>query len=352
MSTADNLDLVMERKKNLEDKLANLRKSIVAGIDGMERSKEVRDRRRKECVLKVMKMILANLEAQDKEVMSQMKSEAFDLLRVCNKSEAELDELSSALSNSEEDISHDVLSYIQDLDRKVDGLGIQKFVGSLKLAVDSDSFDSASLMETMRDAVYLKTPSVRPRSFSLVIHENSCSGQPLDILKLEVHVNEEGLTFDPFILKRLMFSVGFTDLENGSLWDKAGEISANGQIFTFSMRKRRDMTCRLSVKFLSSNISRSPQLLQAVPVEVEAVQPDPFQLSRQFGQKLARSVSEDSSTALNPPQKTPRLEEGGFQATSSSAMECEVILVTAGEAGSEVIFLKNIVKLSSFMFDI
>ena len=351
MSTADNLDLVMERKKNLEDKLANLRKSILVGIDGMERSKEVRDRRRKECVLKVMKMILANLEAQDKEVMSQMKSEAFDLLRVCNKSESDLDELSFTLNDiSEEDISTDALSYIRDLDRQVDDLGIQTFVESLKLAVDSDSFDSASLMETMRDAVYLKTPSVRPRSFSLVIHENSCTGQPLDILKLEVHVNEEGLTFDPFILKRLKFSVGFSDLENGSLWDKAGEISANGQIFTFSMRKRRDMTCRLSVKFLSSNISRSPQLLQAV--EVEAVQPDLFQLSRQFGQKLARSVSEDSSTALNPPQKTPRLEEGGFQATSSSAMECEVILVTAGEAGSEVIFLRNIVKLGSFMFDI
>ena len=346
-ATGSNLDVEMERM-NLQDKLAKLRKSIVVGIDGMERSKEVRDRRRKECVLKVMKMILANLEAQDNEVMSQMKSDACDLLRVCNKSEAELDQLSSIISTCQEDISTDVLTDIRDLDRQVDCLGIQTFVESLNLAVDSDSFDSASVMETMRDAVYLKTPSVRPRSFSLVIHEIGCSGQPLDVLKLEVHVNQEGLTFNPFILKRLMFSVGFIDLENGSLWDKmernAGKVSANGQIFSFSMRKRTNMNCRLSVKFLSSNISRSPQLLQAV--EVEPLQTDPFQLSRQIGQKLALTVSNDSSTALFPPQKTPRLEEECFQATSGSAIQCEEGKEhqSAGEAGSEVIFLKNICK--------
>ena len=60
---------------------------------GMERSKESRVLRRKECVLKVMKMVLANLEAQDREVMNEMKSEAFDLLRVCNTFEVELGSL-------------------------------------------------------------------------------------------------------------------------------------------------------------------------------------------------------------------------------------------------------------------
>ena len=299
MSTAasSNLDLVMERK-NLQDKLTSLRRSIDAGIDVMEKSKKARDLRRKEFVLKVMKMVLANLETLDNEVMSEMKSEAFDLMRACSKSEAALAELSS-LSCSQ------LLTDIRALDRQVDSLGIQTFVQSLNLSVGLDIFDSASVMETMRDAVFLKTPSVSPRSFTLVIPEVGSSH-----LKLEVHVNQEGLTFTPFILKRLMFSVGFTDLENGSLWtkteNKTGEIRANGKIFTFRMKKKSDQNCKLSVKFLSSNISSSPQLLEAV----QAAQSARLPTASQAEQKLARDLSLDSSAGQNPPQKIPRLEEG------------------------------------------
>ena len=40
-------------------------------------------------------MVLANLETLDNEVMSEMKSEAFDLVRACSKSEAALAELAA-----------------------------------------------------------------------------------------------------------------------------------------------------------------------------------------------------------------------------------------------------------------
>ena len=337
MSTASgsNLDFVTERK-NLEEKFTNLKRSIVGGIDGMESSKGKRDLRRKECVLKVMKMILSNLEAQDKEVMNELKSEAFDLMRVCDKFEAELAQLSSVSCSQ-------LVTDIRDLDRKVDCLGIEPFVESLDLAVDSEPFDSASLMETMRDAIYLKTPSVSPRSFSLVLPEMGCPAPVWDILKLEVHVKQEGLSFNPFILKRLMFSVGFADLENCSLLskmeNKTGEISADGRVFSFWTRKRTNMTCRLSVKFLSSNISSSPQLLEAV----EDVQSD----SLQTGERLARIVSDGSSAGPDPPQKIPRLEEKCFkspltQAASSSAMEGKEhrpSKETAREDGSKVIIM-------------
>ena len=41
------------------------------------------------------------------------------------------------------------------------------------------------------------------------------------------------------------------------------------------MKKRRNVDCRLSVKFLSSNISRSPQLLEAA--QSEALQTSNYQ---------------------------------------------------------------------------
>ena len=329
------MDLVVERK-NLQEKLSSLRRSIEVGVEGMERSKESRDLRRKECVLKVMKMILANLEAQDREVMSEMKSEAFDLLRVCNKFEAELGSLSSAISSSQDDGSQ-LLTDIRDLDRQVDTLGVQTFVESLGLSVDSGSFDSSSVMETMRDAVHLRTSKVSPSYFTLVIPElETHVFHHNPILKLEVRVNQEGLSFNSFILKRLMFSVGFTDLDNCSLWSKlenmTGEVSADGKIFSFRMRKRINVDCRLSVKFLSSNISRSPQLLEAA--QSEALQTSNYQ-------KLTRNLSDDPSTDSEPPHKVARLEAGCFK--PPPAMECEEeaevrpSVETAREDGGEVI---------------
>ena len=341
---SSSLDLVLERK-NLQDKLTSLRRSIEAGVEGMEKTKEGRDLRRKECVLKVMKMILANLEAQDREVMNEMKSEAFDLLRLFNKFETELSQLSSAISSSQDDGSQ-LLSDIRVLDKKVDRLDVQKFVESLNLTVDSGFVDSSSVMETMRDAVQLNTGDVSPRSFTLVIPDIESH-----ILKLEVHANQEGLSFNSFILKRLVFSVGFADLENCPLWckleNKTGQISPDGKIFTFRMR-RRVIECKLSVKFLSSNISGSPQLLGAVKS-----QSDPHQTSSlaTVGQKLTRNLSDDSSTDQDPPQKMARLEAGGCfkspltQAAPSSAMECEERreqrpVETAREAGGQVTHLK------------
>ena len=209
------------------------------------------------------------------------------------------------------------------------------------LSVDSGSFDSSSVMETMRDAVHLRTSKVSPIYFTLVIPEKETSVfHHNHILKLEVRANQEGLSFNSFILKRLMFSVGFTDLENGSLWskleNKTGEVSADGKIFSFRMRKRRSVDCRPSVKFLSSNISRSPQLLEAA--QSEALQTSNYQ-------RLTRNLSDDPSTEHEPPHKMARLEAGCFKPPVSSVMECEEetelrpSVETAREDESEVIDL-------------
>ena len=53
----------------------------------MENSKKGRDMKRKEILLREMKLILAKLDEEDKRVMGELKSEAFDLIRVSNKYE-------------------------------------------------------------------------------------------------------------------------------------------------------------------------------------------------------------------------------------------------------------------------
>ena len=68
-------------------KLNHVRGDIETSITSMENSKKGRDVKRKEILLREMKLILAKLDEEDKRVMGELKSEAFDLIRVSNKYE-------------------------------------------------------------------------------------------------------------------------------------------------------------------------------------------------------------------------------------------------------------------------
>ena len=73
------------------------------------------------------------------------------------------------------------------------------------------------------------------------------------------------------------------------------------------------MNCKISVKYLSSNISSSPQLLEAS----EAVQSDLLKTSSEARVgKLAPSLSDNSSPGQCSPQKIPRLETAGLKSVS------------------------------------
>ena len=115
-----------------------------------------------------------------------------------------------------------------------------------------------------------------------------------------------------------MFSVGFTDLENCSLWskleNKTGEVSADGKIFSFRMKKQRNVDCRLSVKFLSYNISRSPQLL-------EAAQSEAFQTSNY--QELSAFLLAAAAAGLEA-------GAAGFSETSGLLSKEELSLLESG----------------------
>ena len=73
--------------RDLWVKLSHVRRDIETSISSMENSKKGREVKRKEILLREMKLILAKLDEEDKRVMGELKSEAFDLIRVSNKYE-------------------------------------------------------------------------------------------------------------------------------------------------------------------------------------------------------------------------------------------------------------------------
>ena len=266
---ATNRDVGLGREAGeLMEMLRRVRQDIEMSVINMENSKKDRDKRRKEILLKEMKIILAKLDQEDKTVMGELKGEAFDLLRLSHKFEEELQSLAA--------------SDLRSLQMKVERVGFKTFVDCLNLSVGSVPSGSMSFMEEVTDSIYLKTPSFSAKSFLLVIPEKSPqfdrSNPEINPhhLEVQVHGSRDGPVLHPFLLKRLTVSVSCAVqgslgtsrahcLEESSLWGKLekreGEL-VDGNTFKFFIKRPKNTLCKISVKLLTSNISNSPLTFQ------------------------------------------------------------------------------------------
>ena len=277
MSTiARNADIAREREVLL-DKLSQAKKSIELGITNMENSKKERDKRKKEIVLKEMKRILAKLDEEDKKVMGELKSESLDMLRRCNMFEEDIKLISSSIQGQAAN-DQEILADYRSLQRRVDMVGFPSFADCLDLSVGSVPAGSMPFVEELTDSVFLRTPSFSGKSFLLVIPEKSPqfdrSNPEFNPKYLEVQVqgSRDCPSFHQFLLKSLTLSVtcqvqgsmgtasSTYTLEESSLWSKMdkkeGEV-VDGKTVKFFV-KRPTSLCKISVKFLRSNISNSP----------------------------------------------------------------------------------------------
>ena len=279
MSTSSrNADVVREREILL-DKLSQAKKSIELGITKMENSKKDRDKRKKEIVLKEMKCILAKLDEEDKKVMGELKSESLDMLRRCNMFEEEIKMISSSISvQGQVATDHEMLANYRSLQRRLDNVGFPSFADCLDLSVGSVPAGSMPLVEELTDSIFLKTPSFSGKSFLLVIPEKSPQFDRSNpdfnpkYLEVQVQAGRDCPFFHQFLLQRLTLTVtcqvqssmgtgssSYT-MEESSLWSKMdrkeGEV-VDGKTFKFFL-KRPNSLCKISVKFLRSNISNSP----------------------------------------------------------------------------------------------
>ena len=159
-------------------------------------------------------------------------------------------------------------------------MGFPSFAECLNLSVDSMPPGSMPFVEELTDSVFLRTPSFSGKSFFLVIPEKSPqfdrSNQELKPKFLEVQVQGIGdcPKFHQFLLKRLTLtvtcqvqvlgSIGTSSstytLEESSLWSKLekkeGRVVDDKTVKL--LLKRPSTICKISVKFLHSNIANSP----------------------------------------------------------------------------------------------
>ena len=277
-----NADVVREREVLL-DKLTRAKKNIELGITNMEISKKDREKRRKEIVLKEMKRILAKLDEEDKKVVGELKSESLDMLRLCHVLEEELKMISSSLSLQGQAANDQelILADFRSLQRRFDKVGFQAFAECLNLSVDSAPTGSMPFVEEFTDSVFLKTPSFSGKSFTLVIPEKSPQFDRSNaefnpkVLEVQVQGGRDCPSFlHPFLLKRLTLTVtcpvqvqgslGQTsstyNTEECDLWSKLEKNEAlvvdDKTVKLFL--KRPSSICKISVKFLRSNIFNSP----------------------------------------------------------------------------------------------
>ena len=256
-------------------KLSHVKRDIETSITNMESSKKSRDLKRKEIVLREMKLILAKLDEEDKKVMGELKSEAFDLIRECSKFEEELGRISGSASKTTAD---QVRVHLRSLQRAVDHAGFTTFVDCLNLSVGSGPPGSLSFMEDMTDHIFLKTPSFSGKSFMLMIPEKTPQFDKSDpeiqphYLDVQVHGHREGPELHPFLLKRLVVrlscvvqgSLGTSRthcLEESSLWSKLEKKEGkmvDKRTLKFFIKRPKNTVCKISVKLLTSNISNSP----------------------------------------------------------------------------------------------
>ena len=135
----------------------------------MEATSKEREGERKNRFLKEMKKLLVILNEVDKKVTKDLKTEAFDNIRSMNKLKCELkaleDELlTSASSNLE---AGEVIQSLNNLKSEVSVLEESFPASSLSLSVANSPEQMVFLTNTIKAAVYVKTPVLDPHHYSL-----------------------------------------------------------------------------------------------------------------------------------------------------------------------------------------
>ena len=255
-------------------KLKGLKDSVHKSISVMEETKVTRETKRKEIMLKEMKIILCKLNENEKKVISETKSEAFDVIGNVSRLEEEANLMEAHVDEAPED-NRSWRTEVHSLLRKIQDQRFDEFIKSLQLSVGTVPSGSLTpVHEKMTDAVYLQTPSFSPKSFSLRIPENnpnfdrSGSEYYPHYFEIQIWTNVDDLGFPPFLLKRMSITMSCcqsqAELLDGSVWskveDKKGKVSDNGKCVKIWIKRPKNMMCSISVKMFCSNIDQSPQV--------------------------------------------------------------------------------------------
>ena len=268
--------------KNIKDFLHVKKKAINNGIMTLMsvENKKMRDTRRKEILLKELKMILCHLESDESKIISDFKSDAFDLILTMGRFEEEAESILALAEAPQNDGSWRL--EINTLMKKIQDECIDEFVQSLNLSVGGlqSGVLSSSMFEKASDVIFLQTPSYSPQMFNLMVpekttnYDRSYSEFYPTYFEVQVHSRKEDLGFSPLLLKRFGFSLSCPDqhskvpqvLEKCTLWSKVeggkAKLSGDGKCVRIWIKRPQNLTYVVAVKLFNSNIGQSPLVHQ------------------------------------------------------------------------------------------
>ena len=268
--------------QSLRNKLSSFKTDTNAKMDILESKGKERETARKEILLKSMKLALRKLGEDEKNVLSHLKSDAFDMHKRANKLEDELRLMEHDLAVAPED-DRGWRTEVRELEKRITSCNFEKFAENLDLSVVSAPSETLnSVAEKVAEVAQLQMPNYYPTLFSLVTAQapiahfdrsSSTSTSTTDSHQsgsdyFEIFIKSmEKSNLPGFLLK--MMTISFR-CQSGALIEESSVLSKienkraivypDGKTIKVLMKRPKNLACTVSVKLFNSNIKDSPQL--------------------------------------------------------------------------------------------
>ena len=257
------------------------RHKIFTRLENLDKEAAGRERRRKEVMLREMKLVLALLSETEKNVVTEFKAEAMDMVSLVSKvgeSFRELrDEIAIAAMKNE---TGKVSKWTEDLETlkkelaEVDVDFLEKCL-DIQLNVNSSPPEYEAVRSQYRNLIFHSAGSLSPRNFLAQLDNVNVVGTGgLDSIQFSVfHVDRTALCQE-FLLKRLMVTVSGKTTDGQSLVHEQSSVfekiskqegrllppasqSAVGQVLVRVRLQKNPV--EISVKLFDCNIVGSPR---------------------------------------------------------------------------------------------
>ena len=267
-------DDIVHELSLLELKVTSKTREIETKIDELDVTRKVREDDRKSIILTEMKKLLVMLNDVDKKVSQDLKMEAFDIIRKMSKIRQEISDLGGKISSEDFDLEEGaVAEELLKLKNKANMIEESFSVENLSLSVSSSHDHLLYLGNTMRSAVYLKTPELDPRHYSLDCSPMFTQMASSDsLMEIRVHCSLPTRHFNQQVLAKLNLSIYTPDgsryqgrrvLEEGvmdNLIKKKKAFLATPSTLVINVRKPKNLVATLEVKLLETDVLNSPRI--------------------------------------------------------------------------------------------
>jgi len=266
-------DLLSELKL-LESSLMAKNSDLEKGVDMIEAKSKEREGERKAIFLREMKKLLIILNDVDKKVTKDLKNEAFDNIRSMNKIKDEITALGSQLVSPDSNLAAgDVIQSLNILKSKAVALEESFPTSNLSLSVAHSPEQMVYLANTIRAAVYLKTPVLDPHHYSLDCSALFSPDALKDsLVELRLHCSLPTRRFNPLVLSKLVLLMTCPDgshfqsrrvLEEASVAElikkKKAFVSTPSSLM-IQVKKPKNLVVTVEVKLLESDVLNSPRV--------------------------------------------------------------------------------------------